>query len=185
MNHHSINYVFIFFLVSFLASCEKDPVIPNEEELITTLIYTLTPVGGGDAVVFSFRDLDGDGGQTPVVTLGELQPHSQYNGQIELLNEAESPVTDITEEVSEEAEEHQFFYEFTDVMAAIDYADQDANVNPIGITTVLSTGDTGEGLMTITLRHLPDKFATGVSDGWIINAGGETDIEVSFLLRIQ
>ena len=51
-------------ILSVLASCKKeknDPIIPNEEEVITTLNYTLTPTGGGTAIVLSFQDLDGDG----------------------------------------------------------------------------------------------------------------------------
>ena len=59
----SFKYLYIPLLSLFMAlsSCEKDPQIPNEEELITTVTYTLTPVSGGDPVIFSFRDLDGDG----------------------------------------------------------------------------------------------------------------------------
>jgi hypothetical protein len=32
---------------------------------------------------------------------------------------------------------------------------------------------------------LPDKYAAGVSEGDISNAGGETDIEVSFQVIIE
>ena len=35
------------------------------------------------------------------------------------------------------------------------------------------------------LRHEPDKSAAGVSSGDITNAGGETDIEVSFNVIIE
>jgi len=40
-------------------------------------------------------------------------------------------------------------------------------------------------VVTITLRHEPAKDATGVSDGDITNAGGETDISVNFPVEIQ
>ena len=41
------------------SACEKDdPVIPNGEELITTLNYTLSPSDGGTAITLSFEDLD-------------------------------------------------------------------------------------------------------------------------------
>ena len=36
----------------------KDPVIPNEEELITTLTYRLIPTEGGETVVLTYKDLD-------------------------------------------------------------------------------------------------------------------------------
>jgi len=178
-------YILPLFLLVFLIACEKDPKVPNEEELITTVTYTLTPQAGGDPVVFSFRDLDGDGGQEPVVVLGQLKANTIYNGVVQLLNESVSPLEDITLEVEEEALEHQFFYTFSNVNASYIYTDTDSNNHPVGIDTRVTTSDPGEGLLTIVLRHLPDKEASGVSDGNIANAGGETDIEVSFLLIIE
>jgi hypothetical protein len=181
----SVSYVLILCSFVSFSACEKDPQVPNEEELITTLTYTLTPVTGGDPVIFSFRDLDGDGGQEPVVVLGRLDTNTVYNGVVKLLNESISPATDITAEVEEESVDHQFFYTFADVNASYVYTDMDAENNPVGITTRVTSGAASEGLLTILLRHLPDKFASGVSEGDISNAGGETDIEVSFLLIIE
>ncbi len=178
-------YILSLASILFVTSCEKDPEVPNEEELITTLIYTLKPVGGGPSVIFSFRDLDGDGGLDPVIVQGTLEPLSLYDGTVQLLNEAESPAVDITDEVEEESDEHQFFYTFSNVNATSAYTDMDANLNPVGIATRLTTGSASEGSMTIILRHLPDKLAAGVSDGDPTNAGGETDIEVSFVLKIE
>ena len=185
MKPFRVFYILPLFLLVFLISCEKDPKVPNEEELITTVTYTLTPQAGGDPVVFSFRDLDGDGGQEPVVVLGRLKTNAIYNGVVQLLNESVSPFEDITLEVEEEALEHQFFYTFSDVNTSFTYADMDIDNYPVGIHTIVTTGDPGEGLLTIVLRHLPDKSASGVSGGDITNAGGETDVEVSFLLIIE
>ena len=39
--------------------------------------------------------------------------------------------------------------------------------------------------MTVILRHEPDKAGAGVSDGDITNAGGETDIEVTFPFELN
>lgn len=178
-------YLLSFLFLSVLSSCDKDPKVPNEEELITTLIFTLTPSEGGAPVVFSFQDLDGDGGQDPEIVQGILQDSTSYDGVIQLLNESVSPVEDITTEVEEEAEDHQFFYLFSGAFVYGSYTDQDANSHPIGITTRLTTGAVSQGMMTIILRHLPDKSADGVSNSDITNAGGETDIEVSFMLTIE
>ncbi len=183
----SFNYHYISLLCISIAlnSCEKDPQIPNEEELITTVTYTLTPVSGGDPIIFSFTDLDGDGGQSPVVVLGRPKANTVYDAMVGLYNESVSPVDTITKEVSEEALEHQFFYTFSDLNASFIYTDLDTGNHPIGITTKVTTGEPSEGLVTIILRHLPDKFASGVSEGDISNAGGETDIEISFLVIIE
>jgi hypothetical protein len=171
----------------FFASCEKDsPDIPNEEELITTLTYTLTPAGGGAPIVFSFQDLDGDGGNTPIITTGTLAANTTYTGVLELLNEAESPAESISEEVEEEAEEHQFFFAASSALnATVAYGDVDGNGKPLGLQTTVVTGDVSTGTLTITLRHEPDKSAAGVSGGDLTNAGGETDIEVTFDVTVQ
>ena len=132
-----INYLFVtgVLFVSVLASCGKDDdddlIIPNEEEVITTLKYTLTPSGGGTAVVMTFRDLDGDGGNAPVITGGTLTPNTTYSAVITLLNETENPVDNITNEVAAEAEEHQFFYKATIIASTFTYSDNDVNDNPI------------------------------------------------------
>ena len=49
----------------------------------------------------------------------------------------------------------------------------------------LTTGDAASGNITIILRHEPVKDAEGVSDGDITNAGGETDISVTFPVVVQ
>ena len=179
----------IILLIFALASCEKeepeDPIIPNEEEVITTLTYTLTPVGAGDVVVFNFQDLDGDGGNDPVLTEGTLAVNSVYTGALVLLNETETPAENITEEVEEEADEHQFFFTSTLSDLTIAYTDTDSDGNPVGITSELTTGAAGSGVMTIVLRHEPNKDAAGVAAGDISNAGGETDIEVDFTVNVE
>jgi len=172
-------------LIIILSACEKDdPVIPNEEELITTLTYTMT-ASGGAPVVLSFQDLDGDGGNTPIISADGLSANTTYAGVISLLNEQSSPADNITDEVAEEDEEHQLFYQSSVSGLTIAYTDQDADGNPVGLQTTLTTGDPGSGTLTITLRHEPMKGATGVAQGDITNAGGETDIEVTFNINVQ
>ncbi|MFT4644604.1 MAG: hypothetical protein ACI8ZX_001009 [Planctomycetota bacterium] len=170
----------------FMTSCEKDdPIIPNEEEVITTLNYTLTPEGGGTVIVLSFQDLDGDGGDAPVITGGTLAANTIYNGALTLLNEVENPAENITEEVEEEAIEHQFFFDISTSDITIAYMDLDANGFPIGLDTKLTTTNTGSATITVVLRHEPAKDATDVNTGDITNAGGETDIEVTFNVDVQ
>lgn len=181
-------YLVLPFLLTIIFSCTKekeDPVIPNQEELITTLIYTLVDTISNDTVVFSFRDLDGDGGDLPVITNGILLANRNYEGSIKLYNETITPMEDISAEVLEEGEDHQFFYIIDEADAVITYNDSDLNENPIGLNTICSTGLISEGTLTIVLRHEPDKSAPGVAEGDIENAGGETDIEVSFVMSIQ
>lgn len=185
--------IFGLFALSllFLASCDKDDDddmdIPNEEEEITTLEYRLTPDGGGTDLVFRFQDLDGDGGDPPVITLDTLAANTTYNGVIRVLNENETPTENVTEEVLDEDEEHQFFFQALDaaVITGITYSDMDENMNPVGVESQLQTGDAGSTELTVTLIHEPDKDAAGVSDGDPANAGGETDVEVTFSVVVE
>lgn len=180
------NLFFVLLTCSALfSSCETDdPVIPNEEEVITTVNFTLTPSGGGTPVVMSFRDLDGDGGNAPTITSGVLAANSTYTGSVQFLNELETPAEDITEEVEEEDDEHQLFYATTGGIT-VSYLNTDGDGLPLGLMTEVNTSAAGAGTITITLRHEPNKSAMGVSDGNIANAGGETDIEVSFAVNVQ
>lgn len=170
---------------TFFLSCEDevdDPPIPNEEEVITTLTYTLT--AAGSVHTFTFQDLDGDGGNAPMITVDTISSGVSYNGSLSLLNETESPADNITIEIFDEAEEHQFFFQSTDPALSVSYSDTDANQQPLGLLSELSASDPGDYSLTIILRHEPDKSAAGVSDGDITNAGGETDIEVTFQIHV-
>ena len=121
----------------------------------------------------------------PSIINGTLAANTTYSGSLEFLNQSETPAEDITEEVAEEDDEHQVFYASTVAGLSVAYNDADDDNNPLGLATTLTTGDAGTGTMTITLRHEPNKSAAGVSDGDIANAGGETDIEVTFDVVVQ
>ena len=183
----SMKYIYaaLFSLALIFCSCDKDdPIIPEEPELITTLIYTLDQVDGVP-VVFSFQDIDGDGGNDPIITGGSLTANQTYTGTLELLNESVTPTENITVEIEEEDEDHQFFFQSDIAGLEIAYGDVDSLGNPIGLETTLVTGAAGSGSITITLKHEPSKSATGVSEGDITNSGGETDIEVTFAIDVE
>ncbi len=176
----------------FLTSCNNDddntPV--NEEEVITTVRVTL--IGGGQTIVLESRDLDGgDGPNAPVLTpIGgaTLVAGTTYTGTTTFLNELENPAEDITVEVEEEGADHQVFYQLGSSLGTVTYdaADIDANGNPIGIDFSLVAGTAGStGTLTVTLRHLPNKTATGVASGDITNAVGNTDAAVTFQIVVN
>ncbi len=182
------NWTCILLLMGFIAlsftSCE-DPEVENEEELITTLEYTLTSANG-NTTILTFQDLDGDGGVLPVVTGATLDTSAIYTGSLALRNDSANPAEDVTAEINAEKEEHQFFFTANNGLDVnVSYADTDANGNPVGLTSTLTTGAASSGTLTITLRHEPNKSGTNVSAGDITNAGGETDIEISFPITIQ
>ena len=173
---------FSFLLFTACSDDDENPAPVNEEEVITTMNVTLTPQGGGTAITLQSQDLDGDGPDAPVITVsGNLEDFTTYDGSIELLNETETPAEDVTLEVAEEAEEHQFFFSSTGSIGNITYLDADANSNPIGIEFSISTQQPGDASLTITLRHEPLK----PNDGTLAGAGGETDIAQTFSLTVE
>ena len=162
---------------------------PGEEELITTLAITLTPSSGGAPNTFRFRDLDGEGGNVPVVDVIIVDAGTNYDGSVQVLNEAESPHENITEEVEEEAEAHQFFYQTLDGFSAasVTYADKESDYvtnsgadHPVGIAFTLSVPDNAQnGLLRVILSHFDDAPKDGV------NQSDETDIDVIFQVQVN
>ncbi len=169
-----------------LSACSSDdtpdPVL--EEEVITTMTVTLTPNGGGTAITLKKQDLDGDGPNAPVLTVtgGDLAAGVTYTGSIELLNETESPAEDITEEVEELSDEHQFFFTVTGGLdVTTDYTNFDGDNNPLGTEFTLTAGAASSGTITFTLRHEPKK----PNDGTLADAAGETDIDATFNIAVN
>lgn len=179
---------FLFLGLLFVTGCgddDDDHGGGGEEEVITDVVLSLTPATGGDAVVLSFQDRDGDGGDAPIITGGTLQAATVYNGTIAFYNRSGDEDENVTLEILEEDEDHQVFFQFDGVAATVTYDDQDADGRPIGVMTTLTTTLATTGSLTVTLRHEPDKAAEGVSNGIIANAGGETDVEVTFPLTVE
>ena len=172
------------FTLLFVACSSDDDAAPepvNEEEVITTMIVTLD--GPDQVVTLEYRDLDGpDGPDSAEITVsGALTAGATYTGSIRLLNETEDPAENITEEVEEEDDEHQFFYtSSSDLNVELEYGNFDGNGYPLGTMFILTSDAASSGSLTFTLQHEPTKPNTGLED-----AGGETDIEVSFEVEVQ
>ena len=108
-----------------------------------------------------------------------LKKNVVYNGTITLLNESVSPAENITDEVKNEAEEHLFCYQISQLSGlTINRTDSDGNYE-IGISTIWISGSTAEiGKVKITLNHQP-----GIKNGDC--DPGETDIELEFVVKIE
>ena len=190
MPKYSLLLLLLVVAVLLQTSCDdnNDPVIENEEEVITDLVYTLSPTDGGQAVTLSFRDPDGDGGQPPILTVSDsLRANQNYTGTIVLTNASDpTDVDDITAEIRSEALDHQFFYiPSSDLTVTPTYADSDTDNHPIGLLTNLQTGGASTGTLRILLRHEPNKSASGVSITDPAGAGGTSDIEVTFPVSVR
>jgi hypothetical protein len=170
------------FTATLFSSCSDDGHDhgTNEEELITTVITTLT--SGNQTITLTSKDLDGNGPNAPVVTTsGDLTVNTNYTGSIQFLNESVSPSIDITKEIKEEGLEHQIFYQAAASIGAFTYTDADTKGKPIGLAFTLRTAASPTtGTITVVLKHEPNKSASGVAGGSMTNAGGSTDASVTY-----
>lgn len=183
----TIKSIFILALACIGVSCEKDtPIKPHEEELITTLRYTLTPEGGGDKIIFEYKDVDGNGSTPAEIKSGILKANTSYTGTLEFLNEIESPAKDITLEIKDEAEEHQVFYLTDPSLGTIfEYLDFDTNNQGLGLSAKVTTGTASTGKLRIILVHEPIKSGKDVTISNPTNAGGSIDFEANFDVIIE
>ncbi len=186
----------ILLQISWPISIIKDPEAPpceNEEEIITDVILTWT--SDADTVVARAQDPDGEGPlDLEILDDIDLMESTEYVLSITATNSIEGE--DITEEIMEEADEHMFFFAFTDDlmqspsgdgnadnrMAPVNYLDQDGNGLPLGLSTGWTSACVEEnlnGTFRVVLKHQPDvKSATsGIEDGG-------TDIDLTFTLNV-
>ena len=173
---------------------------PNE--VMTTVKLTFAPTDGGDAVEATWADPENDG--SPSIDTIVLKEGVTYDLSIVILNELEMPFEDVTPELRMELDEHQFFFTgdkvaspSTDVTAPIvtqAYADMDKDGYPVGLINKITADTTGEGTLTIMLRHMPpvndSPVKTGmladlVKNGQADELPGSVDIEVDFPITVE
>lgn len=173
---------------SLATSCSDDPTPGNEEELITFVKLKFTKAGS-EPLEFTWSDPDGEiGSGEPVVEDVSLLADTEYDLSVSIGDESSGTLVDITADISEEATDHQFFFQpDSDLEDVIDfsYGDEDDNGYPVGLGNNANTSDAGSGKLKVILRHKPKKNAAGVADGDITHAGGDTDIEIEFNVAIE
>ncbi|MDB5227212.1 MAG: type 1 periplasmic binding fold superfamily protein [Bacteroidota bacterium] len=185
---NKISFLLLLFSLLF-ARCHKDPKTPiPEQELITTLKLTLTDTSlPYPSQTFIFRDIDGDGGADPTIDSVIIAGGKTYNASLLLLDERNFPADTSTNEIKGLNTLHQFFYQSdpADLFTNFTYTDLDDNGKPLGnLFSFRTKSSSDSGKLIIILRHEPDKNASNVSANDITNAGGETDIEVHFPVRL-
>lgn len=175
-------------LIAFIAlsisvsSCKKDkkelPKV-NEGELITTIKLTFTEANNpSNTKTFTWRDIDGEGGDAPVIDDIILASNKIYNMEVtQILNETTTPPEDIIEEIKEEDYDHLLVYKPSVDLLTVQITDKDKNNIKVGLKGTVTTAATKNGTLQIILRHQP-----GVKDG--TEAPGSTDFDIMFNLKV-
>lgn len=189
-------------ILGLLSGCKKDDPEPeNIPELITKAKLKFTPTGG-PVIEVTATDPDGEGVQNikidgPI----NLVKGTTYTLSLELYNELYKSTEEgynISDEVAEEADEHQFFFEWTDGVFSnptgngnidnnsdpVNYGSSvDSKGLPLGLTTSWTTSvatTSGTKSFRVLLKHQPEiKSTTSTS------ADGESDLDLSFTIAIQ
>lgn len=184
-----MGYVFLVGAVIFgLSACNEDPIVEPHEEIITSVLLTLTPDSGAQ-VILLYRDADGEGGMNPIITNGKLKANTSYTGSMTLSDANGSNKTEHYingNSVTDAPNSHQIFYTpKQNLDLNVSYSDTDDNGYPFGLQTSMLSGNAGHGMLTVTILHEPNKPADGVADGDMTNAGGSIDLQIDFQVTVE
>ncbi len=184
----------IFIAISLLTSitilltaCKKETGIElNDEEIITDVTLTFVNQQTNDTTSFNYQDADGPGGLVPTQDSILLKANTNYKVWLKLYNKTLTPVSDISEEIDEEADAHRFYYTASaNTGLTITTTDVDGNGVPLGLKANFVTGNIGSGNLRVILRHYPglppDKAVADLEN----SPKSTTDADVSFGLRVQ
>lgn len=182
-NFLAFAFATLFSALNFSACSPKE----EEGELITTVKLSLS-VAGGTPSEYTWKDLDGVGGNAPVlpdtIKIGQITPGGNpYMGTLTFLNEQNGQMEDITLEVKNEAQDHFVCYEVSSITMppvglTITATDKDANNLPIGLSTEWKPLGKDFGVVVVRLKHQP-----GIKNGTC--GVGETDVEVTFPYKVM
>jgi hypothetical protein len=187
----TIRLITALFIAGSLFACTNDDddsvtpetqVTPNEEELITTVKLSIKDTANLSVNSFSFRDLDGPGGNSPSIDTIKLSAGMVYDVEIQFQDESDpANAEDITTEIRAEDDEHLICFESMNVSGLSMVRTDSDGTYEVGLTSQWSFGNNATasgGMITITLRHQP-----GSKDGSC--SPGDIDVEVNFPLILQ
>ncbi len=183
----------------------------HDHGVVTRVVLHFTPTDGGPTLDFTWSDADDSANpEIDDILLPDASDHNhhdtaQYTLEVEVFNELEDPVEDVTPEIAELADEHQFFFTGSAVDgpatnspqgAIIEhaYADSDADGLPVGLENTITTMDWGTAELVVTLRHLPledgqavktSELAGDVASDGFDAIGGDNDIQVTFPITVE
>lgn len=155
--------------ILILSACKKDdPVHEHEIENINQVAITFTSYEDSNTYTWSLNEVDTI--RLKNDTYYDISPSFAYNDN--------SHHEDLTDEIRNEAENHQIIYTSTpSELMAIENLDVDANGLPFGLQAELKTLKSGTGKLRLVLKHFNGSKTN-------VNAGS-TDVDVQFPIVIE
>lgn len=196
---NTINKLTLALVTSTLifSACDKDDVDPtkpqdnNAQELITTVVLNGYDVNNPSANQFSIKweDLDGDGGNAPIIDTLQLDSGITYRVNVLMLDKTKTPFDTISNEVLREADEHQLFYTLSQNLndkLNITRLDNDNNNPPLPLgldiritpTSIMPSAIPIIGNLNIKLSHYDGVPKT-------TTPSAESDIDINLPIKLK
>jgi hypothetical protein len=184
-------------VLAAISSCKKDdpkkPVETNSQEVLTTVLITGYNIDDSLNAKYQFsykwEDLDGDGGNSPMIDTLVLDSGIRYNCNVLILDKTKSPSDTVSVEIENEKNAHQFFYTPSSNLAGkfsteiLDFDDNNPKL-PVGLEFNILTKSNQTynlpliGSLNIVLSHYDGvQKTTSKSD--------ESDIDINFPVRLR
>lgn len=197
---NSILAVLMMTLIFTACSSDDDGVAPpdaeNPVEEFTDIEFIFTNIEDPeDETRGIWEDEDGFGpGEPVIIQHPEFKANTTYRLTFIMENRLVTPVEDVTEEILDEDDEHQMFFEFSESLFSdpegigniqdrdgpINYQDFDDNGLPLGLETLWTTGEVQENAsFRAVLGHQPGvKSETSTWDS------GDIDWDITFTINV-
>lgn len=177
------NILMAMMAMAIMAGCKKDEPAPVEDnENLTTVKLKFTE--SGTTSTFTFKDLDGAGGNAPTIEKISLKPNKTYTMAVEVLDESKTPAGNIGEEIFAERDEHIFQYTATPAtILTVTTTDKDTRGFPVGFTSSVTTTAAGSGKLKVVLFHQPPVNGMATKNGTF--TVGSVDFEGTFDVEVK
>jgi len=183
--------------ISTFSSCSKDdpkqPLANNPQEVLTTILVQgfnqNDSLNANYQFTYKWEDLDGDGGNLPVIDTLKLDSGIVYKCKIIILDKTKTPFDTVSNAIEEEKNAHQFFYSPSANLTGkinAQILDFDTNIPslPVGLSLVLNTKSNQGyllpimGSLNIVLSHYDGVPKT-------IEKSSESDIDINFPVKLN
>ncbi len=195
----TINNLTIITITTILvfSSCKKDdpkkPVETNSQEVLTTVLLTGYNIDDSLNAKYQFsykwEDLDGDGGNSPIIDTIALDSGIRYNCKVLILDKTKSPIETVSDEIEKEKNAHQFFYTPSTNLVGkfstevLDFDDNNPKL-PVGLEfNVLTKSNQTYNLPLIGSLNIVLSHYDGVQK--TTSKSDESDIDINFPVKLK